>query len=263
MLREICAIIDLTDDENKRIISPKLIYNEKYLIRLIMYWFSHKNQFIINSDLDRIICKAFQSVDGARYYTNATIETPFKVRMKGEKDLLAESSSTVSGVVGHFKVLYGKRKERLVLLPNASQFIVLEATMIKPLKKETRNFKRYHQIVRDIGCMIQTLNHLEDKFLDHLGLYVIAPEETLKLDTFKTYTYKQNIEELMEERVEPYGDDEDKRAFLELFYRLFQRIDMDCISFEDVIRFIKKNDEQFGEDLINFYNQCLYYHGLK
>lgn len=263
MLKEICDIIKLTDDENKRILSPKLIYNEKYLLSLMMYWFSNQSQFIINSDSDRNICKAFQYVDDARYYTNATLETPFKMRVKGEKDPLAEASSTVSGVVGHFEVLYGKKKERLVLLPNASQFIVLEATMIKPLKKESKNFKRYHQIVRDIGCMIQSLSHLEYKFLDHLGLYVIAPEKTLKLDSFKTYTYKQNIEELMEERVAPYGDDEVKLAFLELFKKLFQRIYMDCISFEDIILFIKKNDDEFGDKLVDFYNQCLNYHGLK
>ncbi|QVK18664.1 hypothetical protein KHQ81_02830 [Mycoplasmatota bacterium] len=263
MLKEICNIINLTDDENQRIISPKKIYNENYLLSLIMYWFSNNNQLIVNSDSDRKICKAFQYIDDAKYYTNATIETPFKVRVKGEKDPLAENSSTVSGVVGHFKVIYGKKKERLVLLPDASQFIVLEATMIKPLKKETKNFKKYHQIARDIGCMIQTLSHLENKFLEHLGLYVIAPEKTLKIDSFKTYTYKQNIESLIEERVSPYGEDEIKIKFLEVFKKLFQRIDMDCISFEDIIRFIKKNDGEFGEKLVDFYNHCLKYHGLK
>jgi len=263
MLKEINEIIELTDNEKKRMIPPKLIYNENYLLRLIMYWFLKKNRFIINSDSDRKICKAFQFIDDARCYTQATLESPFKSAIKGGKDTLAEPSSVVSGVVGHFKVLYGKRKERVTLLPEASQFIVLETTMIKPLKKGNKSFKKYHQIARDIGCMIQSLSHLDDVFLKHIGLYVIAPEATLKLETFKTFTYKQNIEELMLMRLEPYGDDEEKLAFLDLFKKVFQRIDMDSISFEDIIDFIKKNDNTFGEDLTDFYDNCLLYNGLQ
>ncbi len=261
MFKEISAIINFTNDEQNRMISPKLIYNDAFLLRLIMYWFLNQQHFIVNSDIDRKICKAFQSIENARYYTNATIETPFKVRVKGEKDSLAEPSTTVSGVVGHFTVLYGKKKERLALLSDAKQFIVLETSMSKPLRKGTKRFKRYHQIARDISCMVQTLSHLDNKFIDYLGLFVIAPKQTLKLESFKTFTYKQNIEELIEERVNVYGDE--KKQFLDLFKRLFQRIDVDCISFEDVIRYIKKNDGDYGERLIQFYHNCLRYHGLE
>ncbi len=262
MLKEITTIIETVDDSKNRIISPKLIYNDKFLLSLILKWFVRQSHLIVNSDLDRKICKACQLIDGSRFYINATIETPFKVRKKGEKDVLAEASATVSGAVGHFSIRYGKKKEKLILLPDAGQFVILETTMIKPLKKGGKNMRKYHQIAKDIGCMVHTLSQIENKFLDYLGLYVFAPETVLQLETFKTYTYKPSIEELMVKRVEPYGDDEDKLLFIDLFRRLFQRIDIDCISFEDIIRFIKKNDAEYGDNLLSFYDKCLRYHGL-
>lgn len=261
MFKEINDIIELTGDIDKRILSPKLIYNEIFLLSVIMSWFKKQKTFIVNSDLDRKICKAFQLIDDdARCYIDATLETPFKIRKKGEKDPLAEVSSKVSGVVGHFNILYGKKKERIVLKPEAKQFIVLETTLDKPLKKGTKKFKTYNQVARDIGCMIQTLNRLENKFLDYLGLFVIAPDEMLKDETFKTYTYKPNIEKLIISRQEGYFDNND---FIELFQKLFQRIDVDCIAYEDVLRFIKKNDSDYYDRLINFYELCLRYHGLE
>ena len=39
MLKEIIEIIELTLDEDKRIFSPRAIFNENYLLNLVMYWF--------------------------------------------------------------------------------------------------------------------------------------------------------------------------------------------------------------------------------
>lgn len=263
MLKEIIEIIELTLDEDKRILSPRAIFNENYLLNLVMYWFMRQDHFIVNSDSDRKICKAFQLIgDDARCYNQATLETPFKVRNKGEKDPLAEASPTVSAVVGHFKVLYGKKKERITLLPEANQFIIIETTLNKALNKGTRKFKNYNQVARNISCMIQTISHLDNIFLDHLGLYVVAPKKMLQQESFKTFTYKQSIDELIKKRVEDYGEDQEKKAFLEIFNKIFQRIEVDCISYEDILRFIKKNDNDYSEMINNFYKVCLRYHGL-
>ncbi|HEY8365117.1 MAG TPA: hypothetical protein VIK84_06055 [Haloplasmataceae bacterium] len=260
MLDKIIKIIEITKNEQQRILSPKLIFNDNYLLSLIMYWFKNQGHFIVNSDLDRKICKAFQLVNvEGRYYINGTLETPFKLRSKNEENPYAESSATVSGVVGDFHVLYGKKKERIVLNPDANEFVVLETTINKPLKKGTKNLKEYHQIAKAIGCMIQTLSHLDNYFLDHLGLFVIAPQEMLKLESFKDYTYKPFIEKLIIKRAEMYGDVE---SFLDLFHKLFPRFDIDCIAYEDIIRFIKKNDNDEGELINRFYQRCLRYHGL-
>lgn len=263
MYKILTEIINITEDENKRIFSPKLLYNENYLLSLVMYWFLNNDNFIVNSDTDRRICKAFKCLENTRCYIDATLETPFKVRHKGEKDPLAEPSTNVSGVVGHFKVLYGKKKERIVLLKDANQFIVIETTMSTPLKKGIKVNKEYQQVARDICCMVQTLSHLENKFIDHIGLFVIAPQVTLKLESFKTYTYKKNIEEVVENRVKQYGNDSSKKAFLELFTRLFSRIDVDCISYEEIVMFIKKNDSEYGDKLEEFYELCLVNNGIK
>lgn len=262
MFKEIYNIIEVTNNSEKRMLSPKLIYNETFLLALILYWFKNHHNFIVNSDLDRKICKAFQPIDeNAKSYINTTLETPFKVRVKGEKDPLAEASSDVSAVVGHFTVLYGKRKERLLLNTNANQFIVLEATLNKPLKQGTKKFKNYNQVARDIACMIQTLSRLNNKFLNHLGLFVIAPEQILQTEeTFRTFTYKPYIEELIIKRQEGYFLDND---FLDLFQKLMQRIDVDCIAYEDVLRFIKKNDGDYFHKLDEFYHICLRFHGLR
>ena len=108
--------------------------------------------------------------------------------------------------------------------------------------------------------MIQTLSRLDNKFINNIGLFVIAPQQTLQADeTFRTYTYKPYIEELIRKRQEGYFTNND---FIELLHILMQRIDIDCIAYEDILRFIKKNDGDYYNKLEAFYHICLRFHGL-
>ena len=262
MYNELFQIIQSTSNENNAMLSPRVIYNGFYLLNLLLFWFKNREYFIVNSDLDRKICQAFKLEDDkAGCYTHATLETPFKTRKKGERDPLAESGALVSGVVGHFSVLQGKKREQAILNPDASQFIVLETTLNKTLKKGPKRIPYYHQIAKDIGCMLKALSRLDNPFLENLGLFVIAPKELLKLDSFKSYTYKKNIEELMHKRAQEYGQEE-TQDYLLLFDRLFPRFIVDCLSYEDIIRFIRKNDNDYGERVDKFYKICMNYHGI-
>lgn len=263
MLDDLTTIFELTDDEKERMISPKYLYNEDYMLLLLMYWFSRQDNMIVNSDLDRKICRALQRLDNGRCYTHAVLETPFKIREMGIKDNLAESSTLVSGVIGDFKVLYGKKKERVVLLEGANQFIVIQTIMFKELRKGIKINKKYNQVAKTIACMIQTMARLEDEFVENAGYFVIGPKEQLKLESFKNFTYKPYIEEMIKDRLKQYGENEDTNNFKEIFQRIFQRIEVECISFEDIIPFIKKNDLEYGNKFELFYKKSLIYHGKK
>jgi len=259
MFEYIYQILQLIDDENERMLPPTVIYNEKWMLRLVMKWFLNQSSYIVNSDLDRKIVKGFKFDENANCYSEATIQTPFKKRKKGVKDKLAEASSTVSGVIGHIKVISKKNKEKVVVSNEANQFNVFEVFLYDELYKGTKTLPKYNQVARVISCLVYSTYKLENSFLDNTGLYIIAPREQLKLSSFKIFTERDKIEEIIRARVEEYKDDEEKKSWLDYFNRVFMRVEVECISWEDIILFIKKNDSEYGDHIRVFYDKCLLY----
>ncbi|MDF2699893.1 MAG: hypothetical protein K0Q49_1449, partial [Haloplasmataceae bacterium] len=255
MFEEIKHILELTDESSQRMVPPSEIYNENWLLRLTMFWFSKQKSFIINSDSDRIILKAFKFYDKARFYTNGTIETPFRKRNKEVKDPLAEPNSDVSAILGHFMVKYGKKREKVILKPDASQFVIIQAMLFDELSKGIKCASNYNQVARTIACMIYNINTLENKTLDNLGYYVIVPTSQLSIDSFKNYTYKKDIVTKIKNRVEQYGDEFTKSTWFSNFNLIFQRIEVECLAWEDILRFIIKNDNEYGNKLDIFYQK--------
>ena len=262
MFRYMNEILKRTIDQDKTIIPPKMIYNEDWLLRFVLLWFSKQQQFIENSDEDRLIKRAFSFQKKARCYTQATLETRFKRRIKGKKDPSAEANSQVSGLIGHFRVKYGKKKEKVIPVEGATQFIAIDALMDGELSKGFKSHPSYHQVARVIGCIVNTIQMLEQYLLESSGYYIIAPMDVLRHDSYRTFTYRKTIEELINNRVKEYGDEEWLEGWNDKFLMIFQRIEVECISWEEVIRFIKKNDADYGLELETFYEVCKTLYGL-
>ena len=123
---------------------PTLLYNEGWLLRLVLDWFSR------HSVQDHPLTFAA----GSRWFSEALLPSPFPARYRGDK--LAENWTHADGVVGHFQI--GKKgRTDLKLLPGATQFIVLEAKIFSSLSPGVTHASYYDQAARTVACMAEVL----------------------------------------------------------------------------------------------------------
>src|SRR6056297_1433281 len=116
MLNEIKNILELCDTKES-VIPPTEIYNEGWLLRLVINWFSEYNN--VSHEL------AFTDKE-ARWYSELLLPSQFLARFRGDK--LAESYTHADGVIGHFQI-GNEGKGDILLNEDAKQFIVIEAKM--------------------------------------------------------------------------------------------------------------------------------------
>ncbi|HMA59684.1 MAG TPA: hypothetical protein VKN64_05260 [Halanaerobiales bacterium] len=92
MLNEIKNILDLCDTRES-VIPPTELYNEGWLLRLLINWFSKSHN--VSHEL------AFIDQD-TRWYSELLLPSQFLARSRGDK--LAESYTHADGLIGHFKI---------------------------------------------------------------------------------------------------------------------------------------------------------------
>lgn len=215
------------------------------MLRLVLDWFSsHKN----NSH-------NFSFDEDAGWFSEAHLPSTFLPRYRGDKH--SEGYTHADGVIGHFRIGSTGQADFL-LLPDATQFKVVEAKMFSKLSRGTTHAPRYNQGARNVGCIAEILR-LADRVpsdMRSLGFYVLAPKEQIEQGVFKQQMTHSAIEETVKERVNNY--DEPKTDWYETwFLPTLSCIDVECISWEDVVDSIFSNDPAFGESLSEFYSHCL------
>ena len=141
MLQRIYALLE-TCTSDIPIFPPTLLYNEGWLLRLILDWFSVHQ--VSNFPL------AFS--DKARWFSEALLPSAFLAHKRGDR--LAESSTHSDGIIGHFEI--GKRgKTDLVLWDNATQLVLLEAKILSHLSSGVKNVKYFDQAARNVACIAE------------------------------------------------------------------------------------------------------------
>ena len=148
-----------TDDG---VIPPTEVYNEGWMLRLILDWFSRQATSGHQLSFEK----------GARWYSEILLPSQFLPRF--QTDPQAESHTHADGVIGHFAV--GRSgKGDIHLHPDARQFVVIEAKIFSDLSKGIKNFKNYDQAARTTACIAETLSIRQRPVTDisKLGFYII------------------------------------------------------------------------------------------
>lgn len=188
-------------DSGNRNLPPTYLYNEGWLLRLILHWFS-KNKHLTNHE--------FGFLQKSRWYSEALLSSPFLTECK--KDHLSESYTHADGVIGDFQI-GGSGKGDLVLNEDCEQFIVIEAKMYSKLSQGIKNASNYDQVTRNIACMSHMVakHRIDEEQFKRLGFYIIAPEEQISKDrAFREYTRKENIIDKVLARINEYNRNERK-----------------------------------------------------
>lgn len=234
---------------------PTVLYNEGWMLRLLLEWFSQQPASGHPLDFTK----------GVRWYSEALIPPAFLALKRGDK--LAETWSHVDGVIGHFEI--GKnRGTDLTLLPTATTFKVLEAKMLSRLSKGIKNAPYYNQAARNVACIAEILRRANRSPLTmtSVSFYVIAPKIQIERTFFSKELSKEDIRKNVEQRVKDH-DTEHKTDKGEWFQNWFlptlERADIQSISWEDILVHVKKVDSDTGSDLDNFYDKCRQYNKIK
>jgi len=245
-IEKIKNMLELSSTE-QTVIPPTLIYNEGWMLRLILDWFSkHPN---INHTLSI-------PSDG-RWYSEALLASPFLPREQGDK--LGESYTHADGVTGHFEI--GKSGNGdLSLLPGATHLVVIEAKMFSKLSSGVTNAQYYNQAARTIACIAHVLQETGRKpeNFQLLGFCLIAPQSRIDEGIFTHSMSLDSIEGIVKKRVYEYGGSKDG-WYRNWFLPTIKVIKIKMISWEQVIAEISGMDAESGKELETFYNLCLTY----
>jgi len=100
MLEIIKLLLEELDSDNNHM-PPTVLYNEGWLLRLIIWWFSQNRK----RDFPLTFCS------GAEWYSERLLTTPFLPVYQGDK--LAESYTHADGIIGSIKRHDNEAGERL------------------------------------------------------------------------------------------------------------------------------------------------------
>jgi hypothetical protein len=223
---------------------PTILFNEGWLLRIVLDWFSSH----------RDVEHALRFHPGATWYSEAQLPTPFAPRRRG--DPLGEARTHADGVIGHVEV-GAKNKADLQLAPGATQFIVLEAKIFSELSANVSHAPGYDQVARNVACIAQVLaqaNRPPDDKIE-LAFSVVAPKENIL--GFGNLVSRESILKKVSKRVADYGPEFPHGAWLtKWFGPVLERLQVLCITWEEVVDFVGKKDGRDGQALKEFYEQC-------
>ncbi len=230
---------------NHPLFPPTLLYNEGWLLRLVLYWFaSHSVQ-------DHPL--AFAA--GAHWFSEALLPSPFLARFRG--DQLAESWTHADGVIGHFKIGEGGKAD-LKLLAVAKQFLVLEAKMFSSLSAGVAHATYYDQAARNVACIAELLHRAKrpPSEMVSLGFYLLAPSSQIERGVFSRVVNKESILKKVSRRVQSY-EGEREGWYEEWFRPTCEMINIECVGWEEIIAAMKEYDPLGGASIDRFYGFCL------
>lgn len=224
---------------------PNVLFNESWLLRIVIDWFERQGG-------DRYPLSA---LTGSRWFSESWLPSAFLPRYRGDR--LAESRTHADGVIGRFTI-GDPGTAGLTLHPETRQFVVVEGKLFNRLSSGVKNAPYFDQAARSVGCVAETLRRAgrEPAAVDDLAFLVIAPQARIDDGIFAWDTSVDAIRRKVRRRVEDYAGERDA-WFHDWFEPTLRRIDVRCLSWEDVVDVISFRSAEAGQLIDSFYGKCL------
>lgn len=224
---------------------PTSIFNEGWLVRLVMDWFSqhpasgHPLHFL----------------SGSTWFSDGLIATPFLPRFRN--DPLGEGRAHTSAVFGHIAISR-ENKVDLVAGTELPQFCVIDARLMNDPNPSQRGFPGFDPSARLVACTAETLRRarIRPEECDSLALFLVAPQERLDRQEFDTAFNLNTIQRKVQRRVKAYEGEKDA-FYREWFLPTLERIELELLPWEVVLEEIGAQDPTAGQDIFAFYDACL------
>lgn len=192
---------------------------------------------------------------GATWVSDALLPSVFRPRSLN--DGLAESYTPTKAAIGHVKVAT-PGYAHLTVAKNATQFIVMAARMFEPLSAGVKNAPFFNQAARNVACMAEVLRRAgrSPEQFTSLGFYVLAPRVAIDAGVFSSFMTRQHVEQTVSARVAAYKGG--LADWMEAdFMPLLGRIDLKCITWEELVQKVIESGDEHAVELEAFYKNCL------
>jgi hypothetical protein len=252
MLNNITEIFETIEkfDSQENNLQPTLLYNEGWMLRLVLKWFSdHKG-----------IDHHLSMKENTRWFSEGLIKSKFAATFRG--DNLAEGYTHADGLYGDF-VIGGNGFGDVALKDNCRQFAVVEAKMFSKLSPGITHSPNYNQFARNVACICNLVTESKQNVED-IGFFVIIPKLQITNEgTFYQYFDNENVMDVVLERVNQYKGREDfeekKNWYNNSFMPFLKKLNTEILTWEEIIEFINSHDPKYGSELNKFYEKCVHY----
>ena len=221
-------------------INPTIIYNEGWMIRLL----------VIESMIQRLVIKGFDfgKLKQENWSSEALIKSPF-VNAKTKR----EGYTHADIILGDFELDYEKCGEAILKKENANILGVIEAKMGSNLSQNTSNAKNYNQASRSICC----LSYITRDTDCDIFFIVAAPEKKIKDYNIENQINPENIKNQIEERFNHYFETNEENILSQKdsILKQVQKCKILVIGYNEWIVEIEKNEP--NKIMREFYNNCL------
>jgi len=251
MFDQITKILSNSDSKDSHI-PPTLLYNEGWMLRLVLNFFAIHNV----PDYPLSFCGT------NKWFSEALLPTQFYAHHRNDK--LAESWTHADGVYGDF-VIGEASKGDLKLSKDPKVFVVTEAKMFSKLTPHVTNASYYNQAARNVACIAEVLNRagIDPKSFKKLGFYVLTPKEKVENEpTFNLFVSKEHIKEIVLKRVSEYDSQDKVSWYNEKFLPVIENMEISVIHWEEIISLIKNVDIKYGNKLHDFYERCIHFNRI-
>jgi hypothetical protein len=238
-----------------RLFPATIYYNEGWLLRLTLDWFSR--QAVTGHPLD------FSA--GARWFSEALLPSQFFAQRRG--DQLAEGWTHADAVIGQVSIGDAALADTK-LLTNATQLLVTEAKLFSPLSPGVTRAAYYDQAARNVACIAEVLCRAgtPPNSLSSIGFLVLAPQEQISARVFTRELSKESIHSTISRRVSEYSSPEREKKeqwFREWCLPTVQRAKIDSLAWESIVDHIRTQDSVFAIELKDFYAKCLEFNRIQ
>ncbi|WP_165230201.1 hypothetical protein [Aquisphaera insulae] len=226
---------------------PSVLFNEGWLLRIVLDWFARHGG-------DRY---PLSPKPGARWFSEPWLPSAFLPRYRGDR--LAEARSHADGVLGHF-LIGDPGTAGLTLRPDGTQLVVLEAKLYARLSAGVRNAPYYDQAARTVACMAEVLRRSgrAPEAMEDLALLVLAPRARIEDGVFTWDAALEAVRRKVRRRVEDYAGERDD-WFRDWFEPTWRRLEIRCLSWEEIIEIVAFHAPEEGQVIDSFYGRCLHY----
>jgi hypothetical protein len=252
MLNQIMGIYQSLEgiDEQKNYILPTELYNEGWMLKLVLKWFGNHRNIEYKISMNQ----------NSNWFSEALLPSKFLAMSKGDK--LAEGYTNADGIYGDF-FIGDKGKGDVALNHDCKQFVVTEAKMYSKYAPKVSNVPGYNQAARNVACMCYLVSRT-NLTLEDIGFYTFLPMEQIENEkTFEQYSDINHIKNTVLNRVNLYKgreDYDDKKTWYENDFLPFcDHIKIKLISWEEIISIITIDDDIYGDKLNEFYKLCRKY----
>lgn len=224
---------------------PTLLYNEGWLLRIILDWFAK----------DSVPGHPLSLPKRGRWFSDALLPSAFLARHRGDR--LRETRTHADAAIGHITIEQGT-KAGVALRPEAEHLIVVEAKLSARLSPGTTRIPYYDQAARSVACIAEVLKRAgrPPSEMSVLGFHILAPAARISAGVFRRQLDPGSIRKKVRMRASAYEGGRDA-WYRDWFEPTLDRITIRQLSWEEIIEVIRDEDPAAAESIGEFYADCL------